>query len=191
MFLKVFRCFTTPVAAAPASQGEGVVELPVLKRLKQELANAERELRVEVPKELRTAAAHGDLRENAEYEAAKSRQFFLHARVRQFSARISALTSLSLNDIPHDAVGFGSRVYLDDLSTGDETVYEIVTPEEVDARNGKISASSPIGRALLNKSEGDDVTMNLPGGVKQYGVVRVETLHDLLGDDCDKPEKDG
>ena len=155
-------------------------ELPILEKLKEELRNVERELRIEVPKELRKAAAHGDLRENAEYEAAKHRQSFLQARAAQLNARIRSLSSLKLEDIPKDAVAFGSKVYLEDLNTGNEVVYELVTPEEVDPKNGKISVSSPIGRALLNKTVGDDVVINLPSGTKEYGITRIETLHDLL-----------
>lgn len=155
-------------------------ELPIVKQLKEELQKVEKELRIDVPKELRKAAAHGDLRENAEYEAAKQRQSFLQARSAHLSARINTLSSLKLELIPKDAVGFGSRVHLEDQNTGDEVVYEIVTPEEVDPRNGKISVNSPIGRALLNKAAGDDITITLPTGVKEYSVTELYTLHDLF-----------
>ncbi|MBI5587630.1 MAG: transcription elongation factor GreA [Deltaproteobacteria bacterium] len=155
-------------------------ELPIVKQLKEELQKVEKELRIDVPKELRKAAAHGDLRENAEYEAAKQRQSFLQARVAHLSTRINTLSSLKLENIPKDAVGFGSRVHLEDQNTGDEVVYEFVTPEEVDARNGKISVSSPIGKALLNKAAGEEVTIALPTGVKEYAVTEVYTLHDLF-----------
>ncbi|VAW36131.1 Transcription elongation factor GreA [hydrothermal vent metagenome] len=156
------------------------MELPVLTKLREELKEVERELRVDVPRELRTAAAHGDLRENSEYEAAKHRQSFLQARAGQLSQRINSLTSLNLDDIPRNVVGFGSRIYLEDMDSGVEVVYELVTPEEVDPKIGKISVSSPIGRALLNKEEGDDITINLPSGTKEYGVTRLETIHELL-----------
>ncbi|MDH4227002.1 MAG: transcription elongation factor GreA [Deltaproteobacteria bacterium] len=155
-------------------------ELPILEKLKDDLKKAERELRVEVPKELQKAAAHGDLRENAEYEAAKQRQSFLQARVAHLSGRINSLSSLKLDDIPKDSIAFGSKVELEDLNTGDAVVYELVTPEEVDPKNGKISVSSPIGRALLNKSVGDDVIINLPSGTKEYGITSIDTLHDIL-----------
>lgn len=155
-------------------------ELPIVKQLKEELQKVEKELRIDVPKELQKAAAHGDLRENAEYEAAKQRQSFLQARVAHLSTRINTLSSLKLENIPKDAVGFGSRIHLEDQNTGDEVVYELVTPEEVDPRNGKISVSSPIGKALLNKSQGDEVTIALPTGVKEYAVTEIYTLHDLF-----------
>ncbi len=157
-----------------------IEELPIVKQLKEELKKVEKELRVDVPKELRKAAAHGDLRENSEYEAAKNRQSFLQARVSHLSQRINTLSTLKLDSIPKDAAGFGSRVHLEDLSTGDEVVYELVTPEEVDPRNGKISVSSPVGAALINKVAGDEVRINLPAGVKEYEVTELYTLHDLL-----------
>lgn len=155
-------------------------ELPIVKQLKEEIQKVEKELRIDIPKELRTAAAHGDFRENAEYEAAKQRQSYLQARVAHLTSRVNMLVSLKLDNIPKDAVGFGSRVHLDDLNSGEEVVYEIVTPEEVDPRNGKISVSSPIGKALLNKKVDEEVTVNLPGGVKEYAVKELYTLHDLF-----------
>lgn len=161
-------------------------ELPIVKQLKEELQKVEKELRVDVPKELQKAAAHGDLRENAEYEAAKHRQSFLQARAAHLSARINTLTSLKLDDIPKNTAGFGSRVHLADAATGEEQVFELVTPEEVDARNGKISVSSPIGSALLNKAVGDEVVVNLPGGRKEYEVTEIYTLHDLFFRKADK-----
>ena len=157
-----------------------MLELPIVKQLKEELQKVEKELRIDIPKELRTAAAHGDFRENAEYEAAKQRQSYLQARVAHLSSRVNMLVSLKLDNIPKDAVGFGSRVHLEDLNTGDEVIYELVTPEEVDPRNGKISVNSPIGSALLNKKSGEEVVINLPGGVKEYSVKELYTLHDLF-----------
>lgn len=158
-------------------------EIPVLEKLREEVKKIERELRVELPKELQKAAAHGDLRENAEYQAAKERQSYLNARLVHLTQRINALSSIRLEDIPKDRVAFGSKVYLEDTETGREVVYELVTPEEVEPKEGKISVSSPIGRALLGKQEGDVVTIHLPSGIKEYEVCRIETLHDLLKED--------
>jgi len=157
-------------------------KLPALKQLEEELKKLERELRIELPKELRKAAAHGDFRENAEYHAAKERQTFLQARVAHLHSRISALASIKLDSLPKDRVAFGSKVFLEDLNTGEEIVYELVTPEEVDPRNGKISIASPIGSALLNKEIGDEVAIQLPTGKKEYEVKRLITLHDILKD---------
>jgi transcription elongation factor GreA len=157
--------------------------LPIVEKLTEELKKVERELRINVPEELRKAAAHGDLRENAEHQAVKERQHFLEARAAQLGSRINSLSSLKLEDIPKGAVGFGSKVHLEDLNSGNKVVYELVTPEEVDPRIGKISVSSPIGRALLKKTAGEDVTIDLPSGVKEYGILKVDTLHDLLFED--------
>jgi transcription elongation factor GreA len=161
-------------------------ELPIVKQLREELQKVEKELRIDIPKELHKAAAHGDFRENAEYDAAKQRQSYLQARAAHLAARVNTLVSLKLDNIPRDAVGFGSKVHLEDLKNGAEVVYELVTPEEVDPRNGKISVSSPIGRALLNKAEGDEIAVTLPSGVKEYSVTEVHTLHDLF---FRKPDK--
>lgn len=155
-------------------------ELPIIKQLREEVQKVERELRIDVPKELQKAAAHGDFRENSEYEAAKQRQSYLQARIGHLSARLNQLVSLKLDNIPKDAVGFGSKVHLEDSDTGATVVYDLVTPEEVDPRNGRISVSSPIGRALLNKKQGDEITVTLPTGVKNYVLSELHTLHDLF-----------
>ncbi|HBO84055.1 MAG: hypothetical protein A2073_01720 [Deltaproteobacteria bacterium GWC2_42_11] len=157
-------------------------KLPILKQLEEELKGVGRELRIEVPKELRKAAAHGDLRENAEYTAAKERQSFLQARLAHLQSRINLLSNLQLDSIPKDKVGFGSKIYLEDINSGSPVVYELVTPEEIDPRNGKISISSPVGRALLGKTEGDEVSISLPAGVKEYAITKVITIHEQLDD---------
>ncbi|OGP26374.1 MAG: transcription elongation factor GreAB, partial [Deltaproteobacteria bacterium GWB2_42_7] len=145
-------------------------KLPIVKQLEEALKKVEKELRIELPKEIRKAAAHGDLRENAEYHAAKERQTFLQARVAHLHTRINALSSINLNTLPKDKIAFGSKIFLEDLNTGDEIVYELVTPEEVDPKNGKISVSSPIGKALLNREVGDEVVIQLPAGKKEYSI---------------------
>lgn len=155
-------------------------KFPIVKQLEEELKETEKELRIEIPKELRKAAAHGDLRENSEYSAAKERQSFLQARVTQLHTRINALSNLSLDSIPRDRAGFGSKIFLEDVNIGNEVVYELVTPEEVDPKNGKISIASPIGRALLNKVTGDEVRIILPIGVKEYAVTKVITIHEMI-----------
>lgn len=155
-------------------------KLPIIKQLEEELKKVERELRIELPKEIRKAAAHGDLRENAEYHAAKERQTFLQARLAHLHTRISALSSINLNTLPKDKIAFGSKVFLEDLNTGDEVIYELVTPEDVDPKNGKISIASPIGNALLNKEVGDEVIIQLPTGKKEYSINKLITLHDML-----------
>jgi transcription elongation factor GreA len=153
------------------------MELPVLSRLKRELADLKHELTVKLPKELAAAAAHGDLSENAEYEAAKSRQDFVRSRIAQLEARVRELSMYNVSSIPHDAIAYGSRVTVED-ENGNTLAYEIVFPEEVDAAKGQISLSSPIGRALLNKGVGDEVEVQTPGGKRTYQIVELLTLHE-------------
>ena len=154
------------------------MELPVIKRLKKELQTLVHELNVKLPKELQEAAAHGDLSENAEHEAAKSRQEFVRARIAQIQGRIRELSLYTLASIPRDVVAYGSRVTVEDNDDGGTSEYRIVFPEEVDATAGAISLSSPIGRALLNKVVGDEVEVQTPGGKKSYQIVGLVTLHD-------------
>jgi len=154
------------------------MELPVVARLKKELNDLSYELTVKLPKELAAAAAHGDLSENAEYEAAKSRQDFVRSRIGQLEGRIRELSMYNVSSIPRDVVAYGSRVTLEDVDEGESSAYEIVFPEEVDAGKGQISLSSPIGRALLNKSVGDEVEVQTPSGKRTYQILDLVTLHD-------------
>jgi transcription elongation factor GreA len=155
------------------------MELPVLARLKKELADLKYELTVKLPRELQTAAAHGDLSENAEYEAAKSRQDFVRSRIAQLEGRVRELSMYTIASIPRGVVAYGSRVTVEDADTGAETPYEIVFPEEVDVAKGQISLSSPIGRALLNKAVGDEVEVHTPSGKRTYQITDLVTLHEL------------
>lgn len=152
------------------------MELPVVKRLKKELQELAYELNVKLPKELQEAASHGDLSENAEYDAAKSRQEFVRARIAQIQGRVRELSLYTLASIPRDVVAYGSRVTVED-DDGETSEYRIVFPEEVDAAIGAISLSSPIGRALLNKTVGDEVEVHTPGGKKSYQIVGLITFH--------------
>ena len=138
------------------------------------------ELNVKLPKELQEAAAHGDLSENAEYEAAKSRQEFVRARIRQMQGRIRELSMYTFSSIPRDVVAYGSRVTVQDETEGSTIEYRIVFPEEVDAASGAISLSSPIGRALLNRIVGDEVEVQTPGGKRNYQIVGLVTLHETV-----------
>ncbi|MGO9455235.1 MAG: GreA/GreB family elongation factor [Candidatus Binataceae bacterium] len=157
-----------------------MAELPVIKRLKKELEVLKRELTIDLPKELERARAHGDLSENAEWAMAKQRQEFLRARVSNMEVRIAELTTIDLESIPRDTVGLGSRVRLEDLDEGGEIEYEIVVPEEVDGAQNRISLSSPLGRALIGKTEEDDIEVVTPKGKRAYLVVKLTTIHILL-----------
>jgi transcription elongation factor GreA len=155
------------------------LDLPVLARLKKELADLKHELTFRLPKELEAARAHGDLSENAEYEAAKHRQDFVRSRIAQLEGRIRELSMYNISSIPRDVVAYGSRVTVEDVDAGESTAYMIVFPEEVDAARGPISLSSPLGRALLNKTVGDEVEVQTPSGKRTYQITELLTLHDL------------
>jgi transcription elongation factor GreA len=152
--------------------------LPIVERLKLELAEKQRELQQDLPARLEEARAHGDLRENAEYDAAKNRQGILRAQVAQLQTRIRELSVYTLAQIPRDRVSYGSRVTVEDGDSGETIEYRLVFPEEVDAAAGWISIGSPIGQGLMNRTEGDEVTVQTPRGRKTYQVLSVVTLHE-------------
>ncbi|MGH7787939.1 MAG: GreA/GreB family elongation factor [Candidatus Binatia bacterium] len=152
------------------------MELPVMQRLKKELEEMQHELTTKLPKELEEARAHGDLRENAEYEACKHRQGFLNARIGQVQQRIRDLSMYTVHSIPRTAIGYGSRVTLE--SDDGEEAYEIVFPEEVDPAAGLISIGSPLGKALLNKEVGDEIEVQTPKGKRTFQIVELQTLHE-------------
>lgn len=150
----------------------------ILKKLDKQLADSQKELQVDIPEALKIAREHGDLSENAEYKAAKERQTFLQARISLLQKRISDVTSLDLEKIPKDRSGLGSTLFLNDLDTGKERKYRLVFPEDVDPDAGKISAASPIGRALMGKQVGDEIIIPLPDQKVEYEVISVTTIHE-------------
>jgi transcription elongation factor GreA len=156
--------------------------LEVKKRLADEIKVLEHELRVQLPKEILRAREHGDLRENAEYKAAKERQSYLEARIAGLHRRVAALSMINIDRIPTDKVGLGSTVTLRQTDNDAEIVYEIVTPEEADPPHGRISLSSPIGKSLLNREEGDTVEVRVPSGAREYEVVKLVTIHSQVGE---------
>ena len=139
----------------------------ILKKLDNELSESQKELQVDIPEALKIAREHGDLKENAEYKAAKERQMFLESRISLLQKRISDVTSLDIKRIPKDRSGLGSTLFLNDLGTGEEKKYRLVFPEDVDPEAGKISTASPIGKALMGKQEGDEVIIPLPDQRKE------------------------
>jgi transcription elongation factor GreA len=149
----------------------------VLKRFNDELAALERELKFELPQEIKRARELGDLRENAEYKAAKERQEIVNARIAMLKRRVGEIALMNLDRVPRDRAGFGSTVQLR-AASGDTVVYQLVMPEEADVEKGMISTSSPIGRAILNKEEGDQVKVVTPAGVRQFELVKLTTIHD-------------
>jgi transcription elongation factor GreA len=151
----------------------------ILKRFEDEIQELERELKTELPKEIKRARELGDLSENAEYQAAKERQSYLDARIGMLKKRVAELSLVNMDKVPKDKVGLGSEVHVVE-DNGDELVFNLVMPEDADATHGKISTSSPIGRALLNKEPGDEVTVTTPNGKRQFEIVKLVTIHDTL-----------
>ena len=149
----------------------------ILKRFNEEIATLERELKIELPKEIQRARELGDLRENAEYKAAKERQEIVNARIAMLKKRVGEISMINLDRIPHGRAGFGSTVHLR-AESGDTVIYQLVMLEEADAEKGMISTSSPIGRAILNKEEGDEVNVVTPIGSKTFELVKLVTIHD-------------
>ena len=149
----------------------------ILKKFNDEIATLERELKVELPKEIQRARELGDLRENAEYKAAKERQEIVNARIAMLKKRVGEISMINLDRIPTDRAGFGSTVHLR-TESGDMLVYQLVMPEEADADKGLISTSSPIGRAILNKEEGDEVVVSTPAGTRRFEILKLTTIHD-------------
>jgi len=153
-------------------------QLPIIERLQSELAEYRRELSKDIPKMLEEARAHGDLSENAEYEAAKERQGVLHARIGQLEQRLNELSRFSKSSIPNDRIGYGSLIQVADVDSGDRVTYEIVFPEEAEPAQGHVSISSPIGQALLNRREGEEVRVGTPSGLRTFEILAIETIHD-------------
>jgi len=150
----------------------------VLDQLSGELKGLERELRIELPQEIKAALALGDLKENAEYHAALERQAYVKARIGQLRGRLSELGSVDMARIPHDKVSLGSRVELLDLDTDEEIRYELVVPELAESRDGLISVASPIGKGLMGRKVGDEVSIRIPSGTKKYEILDLSTVHD-------------
>jgi transcription elongation factor GreA len=148
----------------------------LLKKFEDQIHELERELKTELPKEIQRARELGDLRENAEYQAAKERQTFLQARIGMLRKRLGEIAMLPIERIPADRVGLGSTVQVRENNA--TLVYYIVMPEDADATRGFVSTSSPIGRALLNKREGDEVQFPTPNGPREFEIVKLTTIHD-------------
>ena len=154
--------------------------MDIKKKLQDEITVLDHELKVELPKEILKARAHGDLSENAEYHAAKERQGFVNARINQLKHRLAEISMIDFSKIPHDRAGLGSIVVVRDVNRDEEMTYNLVTTEEADAANGKVSTTSPIGRALLGKEVGDVVRVQSPGGVKELEILKLTTIHDAV-----------
>ncbi len=150
----------------------------IKKKLEEEIRALEHELHHELPKEIRTARALGDLSENAEYHMAKQRQTYVDARLGQLKRRMAELSMVNLANIPKDKVAFGSTVLVYDESKEEKIEYRLVTSEESDVSKGLISTTSPIGRSLMGKKVGDTATVQTPAGKRDLEVLKLTTIHD-------------
>jgi transcription elongation factor GreA len=149
----------------------------ILKKFEDEIAQLEKELKTELPKEIQRARELGDLRENAEYQAAKERQSYVQARIAMLRRRVHEVALMNVEKIPHGKAGFGSTVTLRE-SNGQQLIYQLVMPEDADGEKGMISTSSPIGRAILNREEGDEVSVTTPAGSRRFEILKLVTIHD-------------
>lgn len=143
----------------------------------------ETELRIHLPKEIKRALEFGDLRENAEYRAALDRQEMVKARIGQLRQRLSEVATIDISKVPHDRAAYGSTLVLYDAERDEEVTYRLVTPEESDPQGGLISTTSPVGRSLMGKEEGDEVTVSTPAGARNFEIRQLSTLHDKMDED--------
>lgn len=163
----------------------------IKQRLQAELDELESELRVHLPKEIKRALEFGDLRENAEYRAALDRQNIVKARISQLRQRLSEVASIDLSKVPHDKAAYGSTLVLYDPERDEELTYRLVTPEESDPQGGLISTTSPVGRSLMGKTEGDEVTVRTPAGARSFEIKSLMTIHDTKKRDEEEQEAGG
>jgi len=153
-----------------------LVKERLIKKFEDEIHALDRELKVELPREILRARELGDLSENAEYHAAKERQRLVESRISMLHKRVSEIALINIDRIPTDRAGFGSTLHVVE-STGEKIIFQLVMPEDADAAKGLISTTSPIGRAFLNKEEGDSVKVVTPGGMREFEIVKLLTIH--------------
>lgn len=147
-------------------------------KIQEELRQLETELRTEIPDELKRAVALGDLSENAEYQAARHRQDYVRARIGNLRKRLADISMIDTTRLPHDRVAYGSTVLLYDVDNGEEITYKLVMAEDANVAESKISTSSPVGRGLMGRSEGDEVEISTPAGKRRFEIIKLTTIHD-------------
>jgi len=155
----------------------------IRQKLTHEVEQLNHELNVTLPEALKKALAQGDLRENGDYHAALERQQFVHARLSHLRSRLAKLSQIDLSKVPNDRVGLGSRVEVQDTSTKEREVYELVIPDAMDMDKGHVSVASPLGRGLLDHKKGETVTIRLPAMTRKLKIMKLATLHDQVGAD--------
>ena len=151
--------------------------IPITKKgyeaLKKELENLKRVERPKNIKAIEEARAHGDLSENAEFEAAKDRQGFIEGRISELEFKLANAEVIDPDKIPKGLAVFGSRVVLENMDTGEDMEYQLVGPDESDIEKGRISISSPLGKAIIGKKPGDELTLQAPGGRRNYELIEI------------------
>ena len=155
-----------------------MVKERLIKKFEDEIQTLNHELKLELPKEIKRARELGDLRENAEYQAAKERQRLVESRISMLQKRVAEISLIQVDRIPKDRAGFGSTVHVVE-GTGEKLVFQLVMPEDADATKGLISTTSPIGRALLGKKEGDTTIVVTPNGKRELEILKLVTIHDV------------
>ena len=142
-------------------------------QLEDELKQLKNEERPNVIQAIEEARAHGDLSENAEYDAAKERQSFIEGRINEVNAKLTQAEVIDPSELNTDKIVFGATVKLEDGDSGEEVCYQIVGEDEANIKKGKVSVTSPIARALIGKQEGDEVEVHAPKGKKYYEVIEI------------------
>ena len=154
----------------------------LIKKFEDEIQALDRELKLELPKEIKRARELGDLRENAEYQPRRSASGSSNRASACCRSACRRSRCINVDRIPTDRAGFGSTLHVVE-STGEKLVFQLVMPEDADAAKGLISTTSPIGRAFLNKEQGDTVKVVTPGGTRQFEIIKLLTIHDEAADD--------
>jgi transcription elongation factor GreA len=152
----------------------------IKQKIQDELRQLEAELRTEIPQELKKAVAMGDLSENAEYEAARNRQDYVRARIGNLRKRLADISMIDTSRLPRDRSAYGSTLVVYDVDSGEEITYKLVMAEDSDVTQNKISTTSPIGRGLMGKNEGDEVEISTPAGKRRFEIVKLTTIHDSV-----------
>jgi transcription elongation factor GreA len=149
-------------------------------KIEDEIERLTEELTRDLPARIKTAMEHGDLRENAEFKAAKERQAFVEARLNHLTTRMTELSKIDVTQMAYDKVGFGSQVTIIDLELEENFTFTITAGDFIDLDAGQVSLASPIGRGLLGAKTGQEVTIALPRGERRYKVVQLTTLPQQL-----------
>jgi transcription elongation factor GreA len=154
-----------------------VERIPVTKQgfkaLKKELENLKKIERPQNLHAIEEARAHGDLSENAEYAAAKDRQGFIEGRISELEFKLANIDIIETDKLPRDRAVFGCKVVLENIETGEDVSYQLVGPDESDIENGRISVTSPLGKAIIGRKPGDELSLDVPGGRRLYELIEI------------------